>query len=302
MKRDPNRKLDPETMLALAKARTRQDRRAVSYLIAAAIMLLILGVVWWLLWPEDPPRFNLAAYDSVAVSDETIPLSARLEPEGTTRSNNLEGLDLRYQIKETQTDETRATDTGGRAVLDWQPPKGKSTVVEFMVRHQHKENPKNVVRDQGRVFIWPTDAKLLVVDVDHALTEGVDGLAANTAPTLRPGATATLRVLAPKYKIVYLSAGAGEPGRYKKLRSWLPQMVPAGPLLGPPAGGVDKLFIGHIEELKKRFSQPALCVTGRATEAQMALDAGWKAVVIGDAKDLPAGATSIAGWTDFPKQ
>jgi hypothetical protein len=305
MKRDPSRKLDPETMLALAKARQKQDRRAVSYLIAAAIMVLGLGIVWWFLWPEDSIRFNLAAYDAVGSPGEELELDAQLEPVGTAPAKR-EKHELRFQVKETQTDESSASEPGVGTGIRWKAPKGKSQVVEFMVRHQYHDNAKNVVRDQGRAFIWPTDTKLLVVDVDHALTEGVEGLAGNTAPKLRSGASAALRDLSTRYRVVYLSAGASEPSRYKRLRSWLAQLVPAGPLLGSsePLGpsDSDKFTINQIEQLKKRFTAPALGVFGRAAEAQAAVDAGWKAIVIGDAKDLPAGTTAIASWAEFPKQ
>jgi hypothetical protein len=305
MKRDPSRKLDPETMLALAKARQKQDRRAVSYLIAAAIMVLGLGIVWWFLWPEEPIRFNLAAYDAVGSPGEDMKLDARLEPAGTAPARR-EKHELRFQIKETQTDQSSATESGVGTYIRWKAPKDKTQVVEFMVRHQYHNNPRNVIRDQGRAFIWPTDTKLLVVDVNHALTEGVEGLAGNTAPKLRSAAAATLRDLSTRYKIVYLSAGASDPSRYKKLRSWLAQLVPPGPVLGSsePLGASDgdKFTISQIEQLKKRFTAPALGVFGRAAEAQAAVDAGWKAIVIGDARDLPAGATAIASWAEFPKQ
>jgi hypothetical protein len=146
-----------------------------------------------------------------------------------------------------------------------------------------------------------------VVDVDHALTTGVDALASNLAPTLRTGASTALKALSGRYKIVYFSAGANEPSLYKKLRAWLKQaQLPDGPLLGPPGqvgtGKMDTFTIELIENLKKRFPEPAVGVIGRVLEAQMVLDAGWKAIVIGDADEVPAGATSIPTWAEFPKE
>src|SRR5262249_52916888 len=158
---------------------------------------------------------TLAAYDAVASPDQAISLYARVEPDSTHRSANLNGLDLRFQITATQQDETMATDAAGSAAIDWRASQGRKPVVEFKVPHQSTENPKNAIRDQGRVFILPVDSKLLVVDVDYALTEGVDRLAGNTAPKLRLGAADSLRKLSKKYKIVYTSAGANQPGIYK---------------------------------------------------------------------------------------
>jgi hypothetical protein len=305
MKRDPSRKLDPETMLALEKrARQRKDRRAVSYLIAVVIVLLVLGLIYWLMKPGEAERFILAAYDAVDSPGEEIELHARLEPAGGAVMK--EKQDLRFQLNATQTDEWKASEAGSAAAIQWKAPLGKSQVLEFIVRHQNTNNAKNVDRDQGKVFIWPNDSKMLIVDVDHALTEGTDGLAGNAAPVLRPGSAAVLKHLALKYKIVYVSSGAETPSRYKKLRSWLSQQqVPPGPLLAPTSsdsGNAESFTADQIKQLKNRFSSPALAVVGRASEAQASLDAGWKTVVLGDAKDSPVGVISIATWSELPKE
>jgi hypothetical protein len=306
MKRDTSRKLDPETMLALEKKnRQRQDRRAVGYLVAFGIVVLVLGLIYWLMRPGDPDRLNLAAYDAIGVPEESIKLYARLEGDEKHRSAKLEDRALRFQISAAQLDERVVTDAAGSAVLDWLTPKAK-LAAELMVRHQDSTNPKNVVREQGHIFIWPADSKLLVVDVDQALTTGVEGLAGNTAPTVRPGAAAALQRLAAKYKIVYISPGASTPNRYKKLRSWLRQQVPLGPLLAPPSPvdseEMETFAGGQIEQLKKRFSSSSCIVAGRALEAQTALDAGWKTVVIEDAGQAPAGATTAASWVEVAKE
>jgi hypothetical protein len=278
----------------------------VSYLIAAAIMVLALGAIWWFFSPEEPARFTLAAYDAIATPDQSIALYSRVEPDSAHRSAKVNGLELRFQIMATQQDETKATDPAGNAAIDWSAPKGNKPVVEFMVRHQSTENPRNAIRDQGRVFIWPADSKLLVVDVDHALTEGVEGLAGNTAPKLRSGAGDTLRQLSQKYRIVYLSAEANQPGTYKKLRSWLGQQVPPGPLLGPPTSSdsteLETFAAGQLRQLSKLFGQRGVNVVGRTEDAQIARDCGWKAVVIGDAPVVPQGASAAASWPELAKE
>jgi hypothetical protein len=50
------------------------------------------------------------------------------------------------------------------------------------------------------------------------------------------------------------------------------------------------------------FSGESVGIAGRNTEAQMFLDAGWKAVVIGVDNGLPAGATTAATWGELPKK
>jgi hypothetical protein len=309
VKRDPKKKLEAEAMLAMAKARHRQDRRAVSYLIAMAVLVLGLGAISWFFWPVEPPRVALAAYDAVAVPEESIKLYGRAAPENRERALKLDGLDLWFQVPATQRSDTLVTDAGGSAALDWQAPQAKGERLEFMVRHQQKDEPKRGVRDNGRVFVWPAKSKLLVVDVDHALADGVEALAdsGSAAPVLRPGAATALQALGARYKVVYLSAAANEPASYKKLRSWLPQArLPDGPLLSPyqPSGpgDVEVFTMGQIEGLKKRFSGPTVGIAGRDGEARMYADAGWKAVVIGDAEALPPGASAIASWEALPKE
>lgn len=314
MKRDPSRKLDPETMLALAKARQRQERRSVSYLIAVAVLVLGLGVIGWFLWPEDPPRVTLAAYDAVATPEESIVLQARAWPEAKGGSPTLSGLELWFQTTVPPHAETVITDSLGGASLSWQAP--KTGPVEFMVRHQQKIDPKKPVRDNGRVFVWPPASPLLVVDVDHALTDGVESLAGggNVAPTLREGAAHALQSLSGRYKIIYLSTAVREPTSYKKLRAWLqqagtagkPAALPGGPLIGPsvPIGEAEEQNFAkeRIGALKKRFTAPAVGVAWRDVEAQMYLDAGWKAVVIGPDKIVPPGASAIQSWANLPKE
>src|SRR5215471_19702176 len=94
VRRDPKKKLDPETMLALAKARQRQDRRAVSYLIAMAVLVAGIGAISWFFWPTEPPRVMLAAYDAVATPEESIRLHARAAPENRERAPKLEELHI----------------------------------------------------------------------------------------------------------------------------------------------------------------------------------------------------------------
>jgi hypothetical protein len=296
-------------MLALAKARQRQDRRAVSYLIAMAVLVAGIGAISWFFRPVEPPRVALAAYDAVATPEKAIKLYARAAPENREPAPKLDGLDLWFQVPATQRSETIATGADGSAVLDWQAPKAKGERLEFVVRHQQLDEPKKVASDRGRVFVWPAHAKLLVVDVDYALADGTQssGNTGSSAPALRLGSAATLQVLAGHYKIVYLSAAANEPTRYKKLRTWLQLgKVPEGPLLVPSVttslGDGNDDIRGQIRALRDRFPEPAVGVTGRSVEAQAYLDVGWRAVVVGEVKDLPPRATQLPRWADLPKE
>ncbi|HMF13284.1 MAG TPA: hypothetical protein VKE94_13295, partial [Gemmataceae bacterium] len=272
-------------------------------------VVLGLGGIGWLMWPVEPPRVLLAAYDAVAAPDELIKLYARLEPESRERTPKLDGLEVWFQVQATLRSETLATDSRGDAAIDWQAPKSDARPLEFMARHRQVEDPKKVASDHGRIFVWPAKAKLLVVDVDYALVESSESFAdgGSTAPTLRSGAAAALQILASRFKIVYISAVVNEPSRYKRMRNWITQArLPEGPLLGPSvsvdAGDRDAFKISQIEALKKRFTEPAVGIAARDEEVQLFVGAGWKTVVIGDATRLPADVTRIVTWAELPKQ
>ena len=98
MRPDQSRKADALTMLAMAKARKRQERRSVTFLIATAIVVLGLGIIGWFLWPEEPARITRAAYDAVAAPKESITLVARAEAEAKDQSPRISGLPVLFQI------------------------------------------------------------------------------------------------------------------------------------------------------------------------------------------------------------
>jgi hypothetical protein len=89
---------------------------------------------------------------------------------------------------------------------------------------------------------------------------------------------------------------------YKKLRSWLGQQVPSGPLLGSPTSRdpaeLERFAIDQLSHLSKQFSQPGVWIVGRAEDAKGASDSGWKTIVVG----APPGATAVANWSELSKE
>src|SRR5262249_59081879 len=134
-------------------------------------------------------------------------LYGRPAAETRERAPRLEGLDLWFQVPATQRSETIAPGPDGSASLDWQAPKARGERLEFVVRHQQRDEPKKVASDRGRVFVWPAHAKLLAVDVDYALADGIQALAdsGGSAPALRSGSATALQAPPASYKNVHLS-------------------------------------------------------------------------------------------------
>jgi hypothetical protein len=313
MKQGDPKKLDPRTVLAMSQARPTSRRRSAPTLIALAIVVIGLVLIGYFAWPSDPPRVAVAAYDAVARPADTIDLHGRVEQEDGEKSDRLGGLEVRFEVAAARYGEDATTEKGGAAKSAWHVPQKAGPPIEFSVIRQHK-GEKRVARDSGRVFLWPKDAKLLVVDADHVLIDADDETLRTAKPTeLKPrdGAPLALGALAVPYKIVYLTANMDQPLAYKKLRAWLRQpahpklALPDGPLLGPfePVGEADRdLFtVGQIEALKTAFPGPAVAIAGRPVEAKMFLDAGWRTILIGKASDAPKGAAIADSWSDVPK-
>jgi hypothetical protein len=56
--------------------------------------------------------------------------------------------------------------------------------------------------------------------------------------------------------------------------------------------------MGEIERLKKSFTGPAAAIVGRAVDAKMVQDAGWKAVLLSQVVEAPEGSIHAGEWTD----
>jgi hypothetical protein len=310
------RKMDPETLLALHRARRSPNRRAVGLLIGVIVLVVGLALIAWLVSLDvGPAALTLAAYDAVATPEQDIELRARLDAEDSERPPDLASRELLFQVAQTQTSQQAATAADGTAGISWKAPRAGGRAVEFLVRHLDP-GQNRALRDTGRVFVWPESAALLVVDADHALADADEETlqsASTAALKLKEGAAAALRTLAGQHRVVYLTAVMDRPASYRKLRAWLRQgaaagqgQLPDGPLLGPvfPLGEGDRaLFaIGQIEKLKQSFPKPAVGIAGRSKEARMFLDAGWKTFLIGEEQGAPAGAMVVPSWTELAKR
>jgi hypothetical protein len=316
MKQGDSKKLDPRTLLALSKARPAPPRRAVPILIALTIVVVGLGIIGYLIWPDDPPRVTVVAYDTVAHPDDTIALHGRVEKEEGEKSNRLGGLEIRFEVPASHFGESAATENNGATSVEWHVPEKVGLPIEFTVIRELGRQ-KRVARDSGHVFIYPANTPLLVVDADHALADADEETlqaASLTKLKEKEGAASTLRGLSGGYKIVYLTAVMDRPDSYRKLRIWLSgtglatrlQLLPDGPLLGPyePLGQGDReIFLaGQVQALKKDFPKLAIGIAGRAQEAKVFQGEGLKTYLIGEAGDAPDDVTVAGTWAELAKQ
>ena len=176
-------------------------------------------------------------------------------------------------------------------------PAGGATE-EVVVRCPGTEDRRGAPETTLKVFVWPADSKLLLVDAEHSLADGEAAKESSAfEPDLQPLAAAftTLQAAAGKCQIVYFTAEATRPLDYLKLRSWLrrawlPQeQFPEGPLVKS----------SQLASLKLRFPSSLVAVTSNVSRAEVLHAAGFKTYFVGDGTNLPEGVIAVKSWSDL---
>jgi len=253
-----------------------------------------LGLLVWWFWPRaHPPELIVIAFDQVAQPGKVVMVRAATEPlDGS--ENRWGGLDLFFEEVAPiggHGGETRKVQTNeqGLAQTEWRL-NTPAPVAEIEVRYLDEwMRPPWFDRARCRVFNWPPDARLLVVDIEPTLKNAGDwaALAKALAEAHKGG-----------WQVAYLAVSADTPLIYRKLRDWMvqqsawePDALPAGPVLarqtlfGGQADAVarKKLLAG----LKAEFAGPVLYITA---------DQGLKLHTVGNSGDFTGEPVPVAGW------
>lgn len=294
-------------MLLLKADRARRRRRSwlVGLLVAAVLVGPLAVLAWWVLSSREATLLVLAAYDQAVRPDTPIPLQCQLEPLEPADGIRLSGFELYFHEPATGLLAQVATDRKGRAAAEGSWPEATGEPAVFVVSYPGDRLRRRVVAS-GRVFIWPPETSLLIVDADSALGE----LPTPEQPDLTPpaGAVDALEDARGRYSIVYLSASADRPAPYLYLVEALSryERLPSGPLLAraayPGAGDADAFYTAVLADLKGRFGGPSVGVTRQAATARAFQAAGLKTFLLGDAADVPDGVTVVPSWEELQKQ
>ena len=128
--------------------------------------------------------------------------------------------------------------------------------MEFSARFISTEaRPKNV-NDGGRLFVWPKNAPLLIVDADETLI--AEKLDEQAALTLKKAA-------AEGWRIVYMTPTAAQAHEWRLARGWIQRQpkLPIGPVLGrrrfPSDEPTDEARQALLQSLRK-FDEPRVAV------------------------------------------
>jgi hypothetical protein len=306
MARPGNKKIDALLMLARTSIAERRRRSPFRLLAVVAVLALLIGLLIWVLWPAPGlPRLMLAAYDQVALPGEEVELCAGVEPADTPKGEaGLAHCDLYFEEKNPEQVVKCQTDDAGRASLTIRAPEKAGTVLVAVRYPGEKDRRRGAQAAPARLYVWPPDTQLLIVDADSALADVKDDRFWTTnnldVPPLKD-ALATLQQLQARYRIVFLSSNVDRPKRHAKLRSWL-EKWPDGPLLGRACHSNDsdpsEFKEQRIAGLRKRFPGSALGVTRQLEEAKLYQAAGLKTFLIGDNVLPTPGITLVKSWKD----
>ena len=239
---------------------------------SALLAVLIFGVppallAWWC-WPRaHPAAMIVIGFDHVAQTGKPVMLRAGTEP-AEPSDKRWGGLDLFFEeisAAGAGTGETVKvrTDENGVAAIKWRS-KAAAAVTEIEVRYLD-EGIKPVRFDVARcrIFSWPIESRVLVVDVQPTLKKATDW------PQVAKALVDAQKV---GWQVVYLATSASEPALYRKLRDWTMEKMgsDADPLPRGPILAREKLLEGEpdvsarknvLVAIKNEFSGPVLYLT-----------------------------------------
>jgi hypothetical protein len=251
------------------------------------LLLLLLGggvglLIWWMSPRSGGTALTVAAFDQVVVEGEKPTCRAKAEP--LEAGGTVEGRDLTFEV--------RGAGPGGAVAKARTGADGVASVTltfpvtrraEFRVRHVFEDRQREAV-DRARVFAFPREAKVLLVDVGTLTTAGEKIYRTDfvEAPLLAGAAGALHAARGRKWSVVYLALGTVDGATYRRLRNWVERSavlgdagIPDGPVLGQlsaPDAGEGPLPPGVLR-LLKGFKGPLVLLSrdpGRLEAARAA--------------------------------
>jgi hypothetical protein len=307
----PKKKMDALVLLAKASSGRRRRQSLVAGLVCVAL-ILVLGVlmVWWI-WPAPrPPRLDMAVFDQLALPGETVQLYAQLEPVAPPDQQfNMAGYLVAFEEPTSGLRMTTQTARGGVAICSGAFALSRDPL-ELRAGFPGNARERGV-QGRGRIFVWPAETAFLLVDADRTLT-ALDpeafGTVNNHDVRALPDAAPTLRGLAAKYAIVYVTGNARRPQLYSKLRAWLgsgfapAQQFPDGPVLtawGEPDAAAARAAV--LTAVRGRLTGTGIGIAGDAETAAQYRQQGWETFLVGAAENVPEGITPVKDWAALGK-
>jgi hypothetical protein len=304
MRRQQSKKMDALVLLAKAAGGRRKRQSIIALVILVGAGIGVVALFLWLIWPEPHPgRWALALYDQLALPSEPVALLAQLEAE--QEGVRLSGRQIHFDDPATNWQDQGTTDARGRARAT---ASFSASEPPHVLQAGYPGNPGRHERGalaSGRVFAWPADAEILVVDADRSLSE-LDETRyssrnnADIQPV--PDVLSALRSLRGRFRLVYWTRFADRPVAYIQLRAWLEsawnpaQQFPDGPVM---LAGEDAT--SGLASLRQRFQGRVLGGSRDPEFAEMAAGAGMESYLVGNAESVPQVVRRMQDWTALVK-
>jgi hypothetical protein len=282
---------------SLAHRRPRPWKLVLATLVGSVLMLVLLA--WWLYPEPQPALLQVIALDVVCPKDETPHARAQLfAPPEAEAPRRLRGhtvvfheppLLLAPDVRRREV--VAKTDDRGQASVEWPVD---DALTEFRVRHIDAEQRRGS-RDDGRIFVWPKKAPLLIIDADETLI--ADKLEEHASETLTKAANEG-------WHIVYLSLTSAQPLEFRKARGWIEEQakLPKGPVLGrkhfSDTETIEQARRDVLQQLQGQFQGAMLAVVRSAESARVCQEIDVRTIVVGGAA-APA-QVHAPTWADVP--
>lgn len=313
--------------LLRSEVRRRRPRSALIVLVAAVLLVGPIALcVWWFWPPPDPPAVVLTAFDQLAASSQPALLHAQLELQpDENRDLSLANWPILFQEIQTV---PRAgepalfaqkvrTETDGSAAVEMSAP-AKGGVIDMAVRFVPEGRARSA-EDRARLYCYPADGPLLIVDVETSLT----------AAPLPKWTTEHIRDIAPvaaafqalqetlaslkEGHIVFLAGTVERPQEYRKVRGWVQAAALThglfrlhGPVLGrvsyTESDTAGPWLPRRLQAIRQSFSRQPLGVTAHLPTARIFQQEGLSTFLIGNYSAAPEGVILLRSWQQLPER
>src|SRR5262249_36501556 len=207
--------------------------------------------------------------DVVCVRDETPHVRAQLyAPPEDNAPRRLSGYTVVFRkprlplvVEPAPRQVVAKSDERGQASVEWQVD---DDLTAFDVLHIDPD-PRRGSRDDARIYVWPKNAPLLIVDADETLIG--DELDKQAPETLT-------KAVNEGWHIVYLGLASAEPHEFRKARGWIEEhsKLPKAPVLGRshfPAITIEQARHDVLKQLQRQFQGSMRAVVRSAESARV---------------------------------
>jgi hypothetical protein len=239
---------------------------------------ILAGLVVYFFPRKETPPFQVVAWDGIYTPEETpVARGQLLPPNDDEPAPRLSGHTIVFDDQQNRT-VIVTSDDKGQGETEWKIDDGQ--VSAFFVRFIDRGRKQGSATESGRLYVWPKDARILLLDADETLhTDDLDEKAVAFLEQAHEDG----------WRIVYLSLGSTTAQGFRQARGRLDEQakLPKGPILGrpsyPSAEPIDAARRTVLQPLKSKFTGSTVAIVKTAEAADTCKSLGFRVIRIGDA-------------------